>query len=58
MNFVAEYTAMSAPWPKGWHRYGVATVLSTTSGMPCSWATFETPSKLSTSPFGLPMVSA
>ena len=33
-NFVAECTTMSAPHSIGRHRYGVATVESTTSGMP------------------------
>ncbi len=58
MNLVAECTTMSAPCSRGWHRYGVATVLSTTNGIPCSWAMPDTPSKSSTSPLGLPMVSA
>ena len=35
MNLVAECTTMSAPWLRGWHRYGVASVLSTTSGICC-----------------------
>ena len=30
MNLVAECTTMSAPWRRGWPRYGVASVLSTT----------------------------
>jgi hypothetical protein len=46
------------PVAQGLARYGVASVLSTTSGMWCSWATDDTPSKSSTSPLGLPSVSA
>ena len=57
MNLVAECTTMSTPWLSGWHRYGVASVLSMTSGMLLSWATFEMPSKSKTSPLGLPNVS-
>nr|CRL80654.1 hypothetical protein CPGR_03861 [Mycolicibacter nonchromogenicus] len=35
----------------------MATVLSTISGTPCSWATADTPGMSSTSIFGLEMVS-
>ncbi len=38
-NLVAECTTMSAPCSSGRIRYGVATVLSMTSGTPASWAT-------------------
>ena len=38
MNFVAEWTTMSAPCSIGRSRYGVAKVESTTSGMPCRCA--------------------
>ena len=53
MNLVAECTTMSAPHSSGRIRYGVGTVLSTISGMPCSWATPATPSMSRTSFFGL-----
>ena len=35
MNFVIEYTMMSAPWSNGRKISGL-TVLSTTNGMPCA----------------------
>src|SRR5262249_31916939 len=38
-NFVAEWTIRSAPTSSGRQRYGVAKVLSTTSGAPTSCAT-------------------
>jgi hypothetical protein len=57
MNLVAECTTTSAPHSSGRRRYGVATVLSTTSGMPLSWATPAMPSMSRMSFFGLPMVS-
>ena len=38
MNLVAECSTMSAPHSIGRHRNGVAKVLSTSSGIPCSWA--------------------
>ena len=41
MNFVAECTTMSAPCRSGWMRYGLASVLSITSGMPLSCAIFD-----------------
>ena len=49
---------MSAPHSIGRHRYGVANVLSTISGTPCSCATAATASMSSTLPPGLPIVSA
>ena len=58
MNLVAECTTMSAPKSSGRQRYGLAKVLSTTSGMPLSCAIFATVSMSSTSIFGLPSVSA
>ena len=58
MNFVAEWTTMSAPWSIGRIRYGVAIVLSTISGMPASWAIAATASMSSVSSLGLPTVSA
>ena len=57
MNLVAECTTMSAPHSNGRMRYGVGTVLSSTSGMPCSWATAETPSMSELEFCGLPKVS-
>ncbi len=42
MYFVAECTTISAPHCRGWIKYGVATVLSTISGTPTSWATAAT----------------
>ena len=48
---------MSAPHSIGRIRYGVATVLSTISGTPASWATAATPSMSRMSFFGLAMVS-
>ncbi len=58
MYFVAECTTMSAPHSMGRHRYGVANVLSTISGTPCSWAMPATVAMSRTLPPGLPMVSA
>ncbi len=55
---VAECTTTSAPHSSGRIRYGVATVLSTTSGTPISCATAATPSMSSTSCLGLEIVSA
>ena len=49
---------MSAPNSIGRIRYGVATVLSTTSGTPASWATPATPSMSRMSFFGFEIVSA
>jgi len=42
MNLVAEWTTMSAPWSIGRIRKRRGIVLSTTSGIPASWAIFET----------------
>ena len=58
MNFVSEWTTMSAPCSIGRSRYGVATVLSTMSGSPLSCATPETPATSRTWPRGFEMVSA
>ncbi len=44
---------MSAPCSSGRHRYGVATVLSATSGTPTSWATPATPAMSKMSFFGI-----
>ena len=57
MNFVAEWTTMSAPHSSGRTRYGVAKVLSTTSGMPALWATAATASMSIRLLLGLPSVS-
>ena len=57
MNFVAEWTTMSAPHSIGRQRYGVANVLSIISGASCSWAIEATVSMSSTLPPGLPIVS-
>ena len=48
---------MSAPHSRGRMRYGVATVLSMTSGTPASWATAATASMSRMSFFGLEIVS-
>ena len=58
MNLVAEWITMSAPHSIGRQRYGVANVLSTTSGSSCSCAIAATVSMSSTLPPGLPIVSA
>ena len=57
MNFVAECSTMSAPQSIGRHKYGVANVLSTSSGAPCSCARRASASMSSTLPPGLPIVS-
>ncbi len=57
MNLVAEWITMSAPHSIGRHRYGVANVLSTISGISCSCAMAATVSMSSTLPAGLPIVS-
>ena len=54
---VALCTTMSAPKAKGLHRYGLATVLSITSGSPCSCAMAATGSMSNTLTRGLPSVS-
>ena len=48
---------MSAPKSSGRQRYGVATVLSTTSGIPASRATEARPSRSATAPDGLATTS-
>src|SRR5262245_22597756 len=53
MNLVSECTTMSAPCTFGWHRYGVASVLSTISGTPASLAIAETAGRSMTMPPGL-----
>ena len=58
MNFVAEWTTMSAPHSSGRHRYGEANVLSTTSGTPLSCASCASASMSITSIVGLPIISA
>ena len=57
MNFVSDCTTMSAPCSSGRHSAGEASVLSTTSGMPCSWAMAAMDSMSATSQRGLPTVS-
>ena len=58
MNLVAECTTMSAPCSIGLHNTGVATVASTTSGTPASWATVASPARSAISPDGLAITSA
>ena len=48
---------MSAPWSSGRHRCGVASVESTTSGTPASWATADSAPRSATVPAGLATVS-
>ena len=55
---VALCTTMSAPRAIGLQRKGLGTVLSTTSGTPCAWATAATAAMSSTCRLGLPSVSA
>ena len=57
-NFVAECTTMSAPKSFARCRYGVATVLSITSGTPARWATAATARTSSTCAIGLVIDSA
>ena len=57
MNFVSEWTTMSAPYSIGRSRIGVATVLSTISGMPWLWATLASASMSQMLPAGLPTLS-
>ena len=54
MNFVALCTTMSAPYSNGRRRYGVANVLSTTSGILCLCAMAATASMSMRFAFGLP----
>ena len=56
-NLVAECTTTSAPCSIGRIKKGVATVLSTMSGRPFSWAIFATVSISNTSFFGFEIVS-
>ncbi len=58
INFVAEWTIISAPYSMGLHRYGVGNVLSMISGIPASCAIFATASISRTLINGLPIVSA
>ena len=58
MNFVAEWITMCAPCSNGRHRYGVANVLSITSGTPASSAMAAQAAISSTSMRGFPIVSA
>ena len=57
-NFVAEWMIRSAPNSSGRQRYGVAKVLSTTSGAPTSCATAAAREMSSTLPPGFAIVSA
>ena len=57
MNFVSEWMTTSAPCSTGRTRMGVATVLSTMSGMACRCATSASASRSQTLPAGLPTVS-
>ena len=58
MYFDDELTTTSAPRVIGCIRYGVDTVLSTISGIPCACATSATALISVTSSLGLPIVSA
>ena len=57
MNLVSECTTISAPYSIGRSSIGVATVLSTTSGTPCAWATPASASMSQMLPAGLPTLS-
>jgi hypothetical protein len=57
-NFVAEWMTTSAPCSIGRHRYGVAVVESTTSGIPASRATSARPATSAISPEGFATTSA
>ena len=57
MNFVAECTTISAPYSIGLTRYGVANVLSITSGILCACAISAIFSISTTSELGFPNVS-
>ncbi|SSQ14186.1 Uncharacterised protein [Acinetobacter baumannii] len=48
---------ISAPYWNGFNKAGVATVLSTTTGTPYSWAIFEISSRSMIFPSGLPIDS-
>ena len=56
-NLVAECRAMSAPWSRGRHRYGVAKVESTARGSLWARATSARASTSATAPDGLAMIS-
>src|SRR5208283_5148904 len=56
-NFVVEWQTISAPHAKGWHRYGVASVLSTISGIPAACATSAIACRSTTTPPGLARLS-
>ena len=58
MYLVVLWVTISAPHSKGRQLMGVAKVLSTISGTPCSWATLANFSKSSTVSAGLAMLSA
>jgi len=57
INFVAEWMTISAPCSIGRNKYGVAKVLSTSSGIPFLWASAATASTSTMVEFGLPSVS-
>ena len=57
IHLVIECMTRSAPRSSGRHRYGVANVLSTSSGMPASCAIPASAGMSSTSRPGLPIVS-
>ena len=57
MNFVAEWTTISAPCSMGRIRYGVPKVLSITTGIPCLWAICAIASISGISLLGFPRVS-
>ena len=58
IHLVADSTTMSAPCSMGRTRKpATPKVLSTMSGMPCSWASWASASKSGTLPAGLPMDS-
>jgi hypothetical protein len=58
MYLVAEWTTMFAPCAMGRSSAGVVAVLSTTKGMPASFAIFASSWRWMTSSRGLPSVSA
>ena len=57
IHLVAEWTTMSAPCSIGRLSVAAPNVLSTTSGMPASWAISASAAKSGTSSRGLPIVS-
>jgi hypothetical protein len=56
-HLVSEWQTMSAPCLRGWVRYGVENVESTTSGTPLACAMVEMASRSQTSRAGLEQVS-